>query len=103
MFWNQEYAIQRAIVLLAADKLQGHSLRHFALEEITQALGLASDSPRLADSIFYASGPDGGDAQHLSDLDAQLITFFYNHVRPGARPAEVRRLFQRHWATVALK
>ena len=45
--------------------------------------------------------PDGGDAQHLSNLDAQLITFFYNYVRPGARPAEVRRLYQRHWATVA--
>jgi hypothetical protein len=67
------------------------------LEEVTQSLGLMNDSPVFPDSIFY-SGPDGGGkATELSALDKKLIIFFYNHVRPGAGPAEVRAAFQKHW------
>jgi hypothetical protein len=97
MFPNHNYEIKQAFVFLAADKLRGKHLRHFALEEITQALGLANDSSIFADSIFYARGPDGGDAQRLSALDKQLIRFFYNHVQPGAQSREIRRAFQNHW------
>lgn len=96
-FWNPGHEIERAYVLLASDKLQGKKLRHFALEEITQTLGLSNDSPIFPDSIFYAKGDDGGNAQQLSDLDKKLIRFFYNHVRPGAREAELRAAYWKYW------
>ncbi len=96
-FWNDGYAIDRAYVLLADDRLRGAALEHFALEEITQALGLLSDAPEFPDSIFYAKGGDGGSAGQLSERDRKLIAFFYNHVEPGAGPKAVRQAIKRHW------
>lgn len=96
-FWNGRREIDRAYVLLASDKLAGKRLRHFALEEITQCLGLMNDSPAFPDSIFYSKGDDGGDAQKLSELDAKLIRFFFTHIQPGDRQPEVRAAFRKHW------
>jgi hypothetical protein len=97
-FWNREHEIYGAVVLLASDRLAGPELRHFALEEVAQALGPSNDSPRFADSIFYAKRADGGRATELSDLDKKLLVFLYNHVPPGAGRAEVRAALQRYWA-----
>ena len=95
-FWSNN-EINRAYVLLASDKLGGTALRHFALEEITQTLGLSNDSPMFPDSLFYSKGSDGGNAQRLTELDRKLLVFFYNHVRPGDGPAEVRAAYREHW------
>lgn len=95
-FWRNN-EINRAYVLLATDKLRGDTLRHFALEEITQTLGLMNDSPESPDSVFYSKWGDGGGAQQLSELDRKLIVFFYNHVRPGDGPAQVRAAYREHW------
>jgi hypothetical protein len=96
-FWNPRHEITRAYVLLATDKLTGDRLRHFALEEVTQSLGLSNDSAEFPESIFYSRGGDGGSATRLSDLDRKLIVFFYNHVAPGARAKEVRQATKKHW------
>jgi len=96
-FWNGRHEIYRAIVLLASDRLQGQKLRHFALEEITQSLGLSNDSPVFPDSVFFAKGGDGGAAQTLSDSDKRLLALFYNHIWPGMGPASVRAALMRYW------
>ncbi|GAN32504.1 MAG: hypothetical protein UZ01_00774 [Candidatus Brocadia sinica] len=96
-FWNGRHEIESAFVLLASDKLQGKALQHFALEEITQSLGLSNDSPVFPESIFYAKGNNGGDVQQFSNLDKQLIVFFYNHIQPGATRGEVQAAFKKHW------
>jgi len=96
-FWNERYEIQSGIVLLASDMLAGQSFRHFALEEITQVLGLSGDSPVFAESIFYGRGDDGGTAELLSTLDEKLIEFYYQRITPGSRTAEVRIAYWRHW------
>lgn len=96
-FWNYQHEIERGFVLLASDRLKDKQLRHFALEEITQVLGLSNDSPIFPESIFYAMGNDGGNAQQLSKLDKKLITFFYNHILPGAKQADVRTAFKQYW------
>jgi len=96
-FWNRRNEINRAYVLLATDKLKGASLRHFALEELTQSLGLSNDSSQFRDSIFYSGRDGGGTAQQLSPADRRLIIFFYNHVRPGTKGDELRALLRRHW------
>jgi hypothetical protein len=72
-------------------------MRHTALEEITQSLGLANDSPAFRDSIFYELRDDYGSAEQLSPLDKRLIHFFYNHVRPGDRGDQFHAAWERHW------
>jgi hypothetical protein len=97
VFWNGRRQIQRAFVMLTTDARHQSYLPHLALEEITQSLGLMNDSPEFADSIFYAKGGDDGQVVKLSALDKALIVFFYKHIRPGARAADVRRAFDAHW------
>ena len=96
-FWNDRHEINSGIVLLASDRLTAETFRHFALEEITQVLGLSGDSPVFAESVFYSQGNDGGRAEHLSSLDVKLIDFFYRQIPPGSRTAEVRIAYWRHW------
>ncbi|MBK7579382.1 MAG: DUF2927 domain-containing protein [Myxococcales bacterium] len=83
MFWDKNHALTKTVVLLATDKLSGADLRHFTFEEVTQSLGLATDSDIFSDSIFYANGSDGGDASELSMLDQVLLQFLYAHTQPG--------------------
>ena len=96
-FWNSNNEINRGYVLLASDKLSGNKLRHFTFEEVTQVLGLSNDSSRFSDSIFFAAGSLGGSATELSSLDAQLVTFFYNHVQPGYLEADVDMAFDSYF------
>jgi hypothetical protein len=96
-FWNAAFELDRVYVLLATDKLSGTTMRHFTFEEVTQALGLARDSAIFSDSIFFASGDDGGKAQDLSELDRRLVTFLYAHTRPGDDRAALSTAFDRHW------
>lgn len=96
-FWNREHEIYKAIVLLATDQLRGSSLRHFTFEEVTQSLGVLNDSPLFSDSIFFSSGADGGSAATLSPLDRELVRFFYTHVSPGDRQAELDAAFDAYW------
>jgi len=83
MFWDSSHALTKTFVLLATDQLSGDTLRHFTFEELTQSLGLATDSAIFPDSIFYANGPDGGGATELSSLDRRLLRFLYSHLQPG--------------------
>lgn len=97
LFWDQNHALTKAFVLLATDKLSGDKLRHFTFEEVTQSLGLASDSDVFPDSIFYASGADGGDATELSTLDRRLLRFVYAHTAPGDDSAAFDAAFDQYF------
>lgn len=96
-FWNGRNEIQSAFVMLATDKLSGKKLQHYALEEITQSLGLSSDSPAFPDSIFFENGSNFGSATKLSTNDRTLVRIFYNHIKPGARRNDVREAIKTHW------
>jgi hypothetical protein len=93
MFWDADRTIDRAVVLLASDRLYGNELRHFAFEEITQSLGPANDSPVYADSVFYTdgeNGEDGGAALTLSAEDRRLLKLLYGKLHPGDKAETVR-------------
>ena len=94
-FWNAQHEINRAYVLLASDKLRGEELQHFALEEITQALGLSNDSPIFHDSIFHSGN---GNTLELSELDRKLVRFFYNYVKPGTNKKELEAALIKYWS-----
>jgi hypothetical protein len=93
MFWDQSHALTKSFVLLATDVLSGDQLRHYTFEELTQSLGMASDSEVFEDSIFYASGFDGGDASELSSLDKRLLRFVYARTEPGDTPPKFDAAF----------
>ena len=97
MFWDSKNCITSAVVLLASDKLSGNMLRHFAFEEIIQSLGLAQDSDEFPESIFYEKGKDGGSATVPSELDLQLLYFFYQHVEPGDTRKTIDKKFEMFW------
>ncbi len=99
MRWNRYHEIESAIVLIADDKLNGRRLEHFLLEELTQSLGLAGDSSRFKESVFYEDLDEReyGTAIELSDLDRKLIRFLYEHVQPGTSAVELGVLLERHW------
>lgn len=95
-YWRRN-AINRAYVFLASDKLSGPDLRHFALEEITQTLGLMSDSQIFDESIFFSGRSR---SQELTRLDKELIKFFYNHLDHGDREHEFHQAFSQHWKSL---
>jgi hypothetical protein len=97
-WWNGRNEIYRGVILLSSDLLDRNRIRHYALEEITQVLGLSNDSPEYPESIFYSYYSDGGNAQSLSGRDRQLIHFFYNSISPGATRADVNSAYQRYWS-----
>ena len=97
--WNRNFEIKAAKVLLASDRLRGNRLKHFALEEVIQALGFAGDSPRFSDSVFYEDQQrrEYGTAREFSDLDAKLIRFLYRRAEPGTHAVELGLLMAEHW------
>ncbi|MCH2182022.1 MAG: DUF2927 domain-containing protein [Mariniblastus sp.] len=99
MRWNRFCEIESAIVLIADDKLNGRRMQHFLLEELTQSLGLAGDSRRFKESVFYEDLDERefGTAIELSNLDRKLIRFLYEHVQPGTSAVELGVLLERHW------
>lgn len=97
MFWNSNHELTKTFVLIATDKLSGDKLRHFTFEEMTQSLGLASDSSIFDDSVFYASGSDGGSATELSALDQKLVEFVYTDLQPGDGKAQLDAAFDAYW------
>lgn len=95
-FWDGNHALTKTHVLIAEDLLQGDQLRHYLFEEVTQALGLSSDSPVFEDSVFFSDGNRHGDVTTLSERDKKLVRFAYK-VPPKSTEATVDRLFDQHW------
>lgn len=96
---NDQFEIESAIVLLASDRLRGDRLKHFALEEITQSLGLPGDSGRYSSSLFYENQAERkfGTATEFSALDKRLLQFLYRRVKPGMHAVEMGILMAEHW------
>ncbi|MBK9001030.1 MAG: hypothetical protein IPM35_35355 [Myxococcales bacterium] len=66
---------------------------------MTQSLGLSKDSATFPDSIFFASGKEGGKASELSALAKKLLHFHYSRVSPGFGRTELEAAFDAHWAS----
>jgi hypothetical protein len=97
--WTGQYTIDNAVVMLAADHLEGEELNHIAMEEITQSLGLPGDSSRFENSLFYEDPQQRryGSANNLSGLDARVLRFLYQKVKPGMHATELGILMAEHW------
>ncbi len=98
VIWNTEKKfIQRAIVLVAVDRIEGDLVQHVLLEEMTQALGPLGDTVVTPESVMYAKGQDHGKALKLSDWDRRMLGLLYGHLKPGDGGIEVGVAYARFW------
>lgn len=97
IWWlSHKYEITRAVVFIAAE-LAGRGRQATIVQEITQALGPANDSPLFPSSVFFERGEVGSTATQLVPIDRELLRFLYTHLRPGDDAEAIRRAFEQHW------
>ncbi len=96
IWFNHQYEITQAVVLIGAE-LAGRERQATIVQEITQALGPANDSPLFPSSAFFERDEAGSTATRLAPIDRELLRFLYTHLRPGDDAEAVRRAFEQHW------
>jgi len=72
-----EGEINKAIITIGTFGSTQEDRDHFIIEEMTQALGMAKDSPRYEDSIFHETESSGASNEVYSDLDKKVIEILY--------------------------
>jgi hypothetical protein len=87
-YWNPKYEIEQASVFVdLARNPDPMARRHLLREELTQALGLANDSWRYRESIFYQGWTT---TTEFAPIDRQLIRWLYDpRVKAGMGRGEV--------------
>lgn len=95
LIWETGYVIRRVQIYITPypDGVR----RHCIAEELTQALGLADDSPIVRDSIFN----DASARHRIAPWDALMVRILYDpRLRPGMHKTEampvVRRIIAEH-------
>jgi hypothetical protein len=93
---DSQGVITRAKVLIASDKANEKERAHLIREEFTQALGLAQDSEKYRDSIFYQGWTT---IQQYSELDKKIIKMLYNEeIYPNMNEDKVIEHFEKNRA-----
>lgn len=91
-YGNAEGAINEAKVLIAVDKANMEERAHLIREEFTQALGLAQDSEKYRNSIFYQGWTT---TQKYSEMDKRLISMLYiKDILPNMTEKDAVSFFQ---------
>lgn len=90
---QEDYSIQRAVVIIPVDLAREHGkLMACIVEETTQALGLRNDSTLSYPSVFNDKTPE----EFLSPLDVILIKLMYEPaLESGMESSELTPLLQR--------
>jgi hypothetical protein len=94
--WNDYFELERAFVFVDPD-LDDAWLRHTVLEELFQVLGIANDSPLVADSVVFEGASVAGSHTELSSRDRQLLRLLYRDLVPGATAGDVAAAMERSW------
>lgn len=90
-FWWNNYAINRATLLISSDKPTQTAREHLIREELTQSLGLVRDSYQYPDSIFYAEWTT---TTTFTPIDEQLLRMLYDdRIQPGMTQEQVQSIF----------
>ena len=94
--WNAAFELERAFVFVDPD-LDDAWLRHTVLEELFQVLGIANDSPLLADTVVFEGASLAGSHTELSARDRQLLRLLYRELAPGATAGDIAAAMERCW------
>lgn len=88
--WNSSQNLTFGDMYVDIVQIEEVFQRHLLREELTQALGLAMDSPRYSQSIFQTSWTS---VTSYMDIDEELIRLLYHpEMVSGLNAQEVRRL-----------
>jgi hypothetical protein len=89
---NDGGEIESARILIATDKGNEAERAHLIREELTQALGLAQDSWRYVDSIFYQGWTT---VNEYDEIDRRIIKMLYNpEIMPNMEKSKVKAYFE---------
>lgn len=89
---GSEGVIQSAQVLIATDKGTPASRAHLIREELTQGLGMAQDSWKYEDSVFYQGWTE---TMQYAPIDKKIISMLYrSDILPGMEKQQVLELLK---------
>lgn len=90
VWWDQSNTIIKARILIDAEKTTQKERQHLIREELTQSLGLARDSLRYPDSIFYQEWTT---TTQYASIDRKVIKLLYERrLRTGMTKPEIEAL-----------
>ena len=69
------------------------------LHELGHAVGIIGHTDRYYSSLFHINLKGGALSDGFSSDDRKLLSFLYQHLKPGAKEPEVRAAFAKHWVT----
>lgn len=93
-WWDEDKTINRAVILVATDKVSGPALEDRFIEQLFGAFGLPARSNEIDESCLSSK-----DAviTTLPPVDKALLEFYYRAVPPGTKPREFDKLFRDEW------
>ena len=91
MWWDQSNAIIKARILIDTARVTQQERQHLLREELTQSLGLARDSWKYPNSIFYQGWTA---TQQYTPIDRNLVKLLYERqLRPGLTRLQLEDVF----------
>lgn len=92
LWWGSAQTFTRGVILISTD-IEASVRPHLIREELTQSLGLANDSHRYANSIFYQ---EWSTVTEYAPVDRAVIEILYRpEITVGMAPAEAARTARR--------
>jgi hypothetical protein len=90
--WNEDNVLTKATILINSnDSSRDKERCHLIREELTQSMGLAQDSYKYEDSIFYAPWTT---TLTYADIDKKIIQLLYSSgLKPKMTEQEIRDYF----------
>ncbi len=93
-WWDEKRTINRAIVLIATDRVAGDNLEDRMIEQLLGVFGLPAKSNEINESCFSSDEPV---FTSLQPVDKALLEFYYRVIPSGTKPREFDKLFKAHW------
>lgn len=93
-WWDKDRTINKAVIMLATDKISGEALEDRLIEMLLGVFGFAARSNEIDESCLTSK-----DAVFttLQPVDKALLKFYYREVPAGTKPRDFDKLFRDKW------
>ena len=94
IWWDEDKTINRAVAMVATDKVSGPALEDRLIEQLFGVFGIPARSDEFDESCLSSK-----DAvlTSLQPIDKALLEFYYRAVPPGTKPRDFDKLFREEW------
>lgn len=93
-WWDEDKTINRAVVLVATDKVSGPALEDRLIEQFFGVFGIPARSKEFDESCLSS---EDAVLTNLQPVDKALLEFYYRAVPPGTKPRNFDKLFREEW------